>query len=182
MRLFLAIDIPEETKQQIWFTLEPMRFTYRNLNWTPFENYHITVQFFGEAPEENLSDLKDRLEQCLFEATPFDVQLRTGGVFIKNTIALYIDCYRQKKLETIVKAVRDDLGVKGPLTYTPHITIARYKIPSKQQYLLLKKKCQNLSFTQQFHVDAVSLYQSILKPSHAEYRPIHTFRLSEDLR
>lgn len=177
MRTFLAIEIPEHIKKNIGDTLSEFRLKYRNLNWIPQENYHITLYFFGDVPENKIKPLGQRIEECLFERKSFDISLKSGHIFIKNSIVLYITLFRQKEMEHIVKDIQADLGIQKPRPFIPHISIARYKIPSKQQYLLLKKKFGALSFDEEFHVDTIYLYKSVLKRPHAEYTQIQSFSL-----
>jgi 2'-5' RNA ligase len=177
MRTFLAIDIPNDVKEAIQEKIDPLMQEYRNINWTPPENYHITLHFFGIVPDEKIKPLGDRIEDCLFDAESFPIKLRSGGIFMRNSIVLHVNTYRSKKAEEVVKKIHTDLGIDEVRSFVPHISIARHKIPSKQQYLLLKKKLMALSFEEEFRVDEVHLYESILKRNHAVYTKVRTFSL-----
>lgn len=176
MRLFLAIDFPEETKKEIYDVITPIRLQYRRYKWVPQENYHITLHFFGDVPKETVPALVSRLEQCLFECKEFSLTLLSGGVFIRSNIVLYLDFYREKMIDVIVKKIREDLEHDGN-KYVPHITIARSRIPSKQQYLLIKKKLESVKPKMELPVTSVVLFESIKRRSYTEYREVARFPL-----
>jgi 2'-5' RNA ligase len=177
MRTFLAIDVPDDVKDAIQENLHPLMQEYRNINWTPLENYHITLHFFGNVPDEKIKPLSDRIEDCLFDAESFPIKLRSASIFMRNSIILHVNTYRSKKAEEVVKKIHADLGINEVRSFVPHISVARHKIPSKQQYLLLKKKLMTLSFEEEFLVDTVHLYESVLKKTHPTYKKVRSFSL-----
>lgn len=61
--------------------------------------------------------------------------------------------------------------------YLPHLTLARCRIPSKQQYLLLKKRLKKINIKVDFPVKKITLFQSILSGKKPVYKKIDTFNL-----
>ena len=49
MRLFTAIDIPEEIKTRLRLLVDRLRSTAK-LSWSPVANLHVTTKFIGEWP------------------------------------------------------------------------------------------------------------------------------------
>jgi 2'-5' RNA ligase len=80
-------------------------------------------------------------------------------------------------LEYLVRRIKDDLGAKDIKKYLPHVTIARWKIPSKQQYFLIKKKLQAMRIDLSFTVDHLFLYQSVSHKHHPVYKKLRQFDL-----
>ncbi|MFQ5335389.1 MAG: RNA 2',3'-cyclic phosphodiesterase, partial [Flavobacteriales bacterium] len=71
-RLFSGIEIPENIKSEL--TLLSTGITERaNLRFVPPENMHITLQFYGNVPEEDIPDLKRHLEQASANTKPFEL-------------------------------------------------------------------------------------------------------------
>ena len=62
--------------------------------------------------------------------------------------------------------------------FIPHLTIAKAKTPSKQQYLHLKKKLLKFPIDLNFPAKRIHLFESILKGPRPEYKKIAAFPLS----
>ena len=86
---------------------------------------------------------------------------------------------RQKMLEQIVENVRRVFSIADEKEYIPHLTIARYKVPSKQQYLLIKKKLENLNIDLEISVKNISLFETIAKGSKTEYKLLAEYQLGK---
>jgi 2'-5' RNA ligase len=56
MRLFTAIDLPEEMREKIGEFLARLR-PLADLRWTAVENLHITTKFIGEWPEGRIEEM-----------------------------------------------------------------------------------------------------------------------------
>lgn len=178
MRIFLGIKIPEQTIQVIEDALAPVKEANPHYRWGLPSNYHITVHFFGDVT--NVDPLVHRIEELLFAQEAFDLKLYSGGIFIGDAITLYVDFYRSRGIEEISRVIEEDVNDGKIYRFIPHITVARYKVPSKQQYLLAKKKMEGLTFEHEFRVREVTLFQSILTNKTPVYTPIHEFPLIEE--
>jgi 2'-5' RNA ligase len=60
MRLFVAVEIPQEVKTTLEAFLKPLRATAK-LSWSRLDNLHITTQFIGEWPEARLDEINHAL-------------------------------------------------------------------------------------------------------------------------
>lgn len=175
MRLFLAIDLPEKTKRELQKLLDPLQKEYPYFSWVPPINYHITVQFLGECTDKD--EVINRIEKSIFETKPFYMYASSTDLFINYKITLFVSFQREKNLEAMVKRLEDEFKIEDGKRYIPHLTFARYKIPSKQQYYLIKKKIENLEIDLQFPVDKIYLYESILTNKIPRYNKIKEFML-----
>src|SRR5580704_13099356 len=79
MRLFTAIEIPAEVKDNLRALLQRIR-PLANLNWSPEENLHITTKFIGEWPEARLPELKQTLVAVALPAG-IDIAIQGLGWF-----------------------------------------------------------------------------------------------------
>lgn len=179
MRIFLAIDIPDTVKKKLDDQLSELKKDQPFLNWIPSKNYHITLQFYGEV--DNVEKIKKRIENSVYDIPSFYMYSKGASLFIHHKIVLYIDFQRQKTLEELVSRIKPDADTpyhySQQYKYVPHLTIARYKIPSKQQYFHLKKKLEQLDIDVEFPVNKVTLYQSILQTQAPLYKKIDEFSL-----
>ncbi len=182
MRLFLAVEIPETIKNKLYQQITPLRRDYPQLTWVAPEYYHITMQFFGEV--SNTKELIGKIQDILYDAPAFSLFSLGTGLFIDRKITVYADFQREKKIEELVEKVRSTIATTNESSksykYIPHLTLARYKIPSKQQYLLMKKKLEQFEIDLEFFVDHVTLYQSVLEAQAPVYKKIFEFPLIKE--
>jgi len=182
MRLFLGVEIPESAKKTIRDAMLQIRDDYPEFFWIPEENYHLTVFFFGERSEERLNDVTEGIEQTLFDVDTSVLNIFGIKIFVKKDIAINVAFDRNKTLELVHNRIIIEVGEQVPQKndkYTPYTTIAKYKLPSKQQYFHLKKKLEKIKIDTGFPLDTIHLYQRIEKKPFPEYRILHTFQLQQ---
>jgi RNA 2',3'-cyclic 3'-phosphodiesterase len=177
MRLFLAIDPPENVKQEISNQLIVFKHEYPMFEWKNMENYHITLHFFGDVSDEK--SVFQRLKDLLYDAESFYLYSYNADMFTKNKITMFATFRREKKLESIVKKVKDRFYLPEQKIdrYVPHLTFAKYRIPSKQQYFVIKKKLSKLKIDVSFQVKKIYLFESILGGKTPVYKKIHSITL-----
>lgn len=180
MRLFLAIDIPSETKSSISDQLNELKDAYPDCSWTDKETYHVTVHFFGEVVHEE--KLKKRLHNLLFDCRSFYLYPRKINLFLRKNITFYVDFLRSKDLESIQEKCNQEFAPisEEQREFIPHITVGHYRIPSKQQYFLLKKRLEKTSIDGEFAVNSLVLYESNLNDGAPYYKVIESFPLIND--
>jgi len=61
MRLFTAIDIPNDVQRNLRVLVDRLRPAAR-IAWSAVEKMHVTTKFIGEWPEERLEDMKATLQ------------------------------------------------------------------------------------------------------------------------
>lgn len=176
MRLFLAIELSNKTKKEIDEQLSEIKKTYPQFQWVPIDNYHITVNFFGEIIDQK--KIISRLEQILYDKESFYFYSTSVDLFIHHKITIKLDFRREKKIEKINKSIKETFQIfENSVKFIPHLTLARYKIPSKQQYFVLKKRLAKVIVDVSFKINKLVLFESILGRSRSVYKKIHTFKL-----
>lgn len=127
MRVFIGIELDSSVKNKLKATDE---YLYQNGvrgNFTTKDNFHLTLEFIGEASYEETKKLKMIISEISYEL--FDLELESIGKF-KD----YIICYVKKteELLTLQKDLRARLKEGGfkveNRDYFPHITIVRKPI------------------------------------------------------
>jgi len=178
MRLFLAIDIPKSIKEKIYQDLIIFRNQYPKFNWVPFENYHITLYFFGETNKNESID--KRIKRVVFDQEGFYLYSKALDFFVKTKkMIIFLNFQRERKLEKLVEKVNKEFffDFHQEKKYLPHLTLARCRLPSKQQYFLLKKKIKQMKIDVFFPVKEIILFQSILGGKKPVYKKISTINL-----
>ena len=173
-RLFVAIDLPDSTRQLL-AGLDPH---IRGVRWTEAAQMHLTLAFFGDVPEDFEPELREKLVTIEFGA--FFLSVAGVGTFAAKGVPKIIWIGLGKAhphLFQIHKRVQEAalaVGIEPELRpWHPHITMARCRDVSAQS---LRKFLQsNGEFDAgMIHVEAFHLYSSKLTPA----GPIHTRELS----
>lgn len=134
VRTFVALQVPDETGDDIWTIQDSLRHLppMRDLRWSdPYES-HITLKFLGDTPISRLPALVDALDGVAAQWEPFLVRLGQLGAFpnVHRPNVLWLGVEEgEKALQHLYNAVEVALkkvGVKPERgDYHPHLTLAR---------------------------------------------------------
>jgi 2'-5' RNA ligase len=127
MRLFIAINFNEATKQQLLTLRDELRSQSKGRVTLP-ENLHLTLAFSGECNEKQTEAIKSVLTQITFD--PFDLTINQLGRFQRNGKEIWwAGIQETKPLFSLQSSLTDKL-IKAGFTvdkrkYSPHITLGR---------------------------------------------------------
>ena len=131
MRLFVAINLPDETRAAVHDALSPLRNAVPELRWIGAERLHLTVRFLGEQPGELVHALADVLADAARKSATMTLSLATVGAFpgFKRARVVWLGVDYEPKLELLFHDVETacmSLGfeVEGR-AFRPHLTLAR---------------------------------------------------------
>jgi len=177
MRLFLAIELPTKAQQIINNSLRDLREIYPDFNWVFLENYHVTLYFFGETEKKEI--IIERIKKNIFDQESFHLYSGYLDFFMRKKIIIFLNFLREKRLEELVKKINKEFyfDFSQQKKYLPHLTLARCRIPSKQQYFVLKKRLKQINITTDFPVKKITLFQSILSEKKPVYKKVYVFDL-----
>ena len=168
MKLLLTIELSDKTKKEITDQLSDLKKTYPQFQWEPAENYSILVHSFEGSSEPKM--VINKLEPALYDKEPFYLYADAVNLTIHNKITLYLNFRREKGIEKISKDIKEQFQIaQSPERYVPRLILANYKIPSKQQYFVIKKRLAKLEIDLSFKINRLSLFK--------ENKKIHTFKL-----
>lgn len=142
MQLSLAIKIPDVTKKAILEQLSPLNDEYKVFQWLPSEEYTIELFNFGKVEESKIDPLCEMIERGVFDMPAFTLYSELLHMMMRNNITFYVGFQTSKPMERLVKQLKQSFKIEDNLIFFPHLPVARYKIPSKQQYLLIKRSAQ----------------------------------------
>lgn len=135
MRLFAAVQPPPAVLDHLENTLAvtrgetvpgPGARQAGGLRWTPPQDRHVTVAFFGEVPEGYLDDVAHGLDDVAARHRAFEAALRGAGLFDGRT--LWVGCAGDGWAPLMADTCRlgtELLGLAEDHRSRPHLTIAR---------------------------------------------------------
>jgi len=177
MRLFLAIKFPDNIKAEINNSLKDIKNEYKDLSWVEDNDYYITVHIFGD--NNDVSKVVPKIEDALFDSYSFHMYSSECKLHLRRKIFALLGFLRNKELEQIVSNINTVFNSQIKIKYVPQLILARYRIPSKQQYLLLKKKISNVNIDISFKVSKLTLFDCINYDTRPEYKILKEFKLIE---
>lgn len=154
----LKIELSEETKKEIVDQLADFKKLYPQFQWEKTENYNILVHSFGEFSDKKSTI--EKIETALFDKNLFYLYSFEVALTIGNNIVLFMDFRREKEIERISESIkRISSRLESSEKFVPRLILAKYKIPSKQQYFVIKKRLSNLEIDISFKVNKLSLFE-----------------------
>jgi RNA 2',3'-cyclic 3'-phosphodiesterase len=180
MRLFVALDIPESVRHEFRELIARLKPEYNGARWVRPEGMHITLKFLGETDEAKLDSIRAALSSVRSRQT-VDSDFRGIGFFPNEFGPKVMWCGIEAspslpQLAGNVNRALQPLGFPDESHhFTPHLTLARFN--SHKGLDTLVRAANNLKSydfgsarSSEFH-----LFQSVLKPSGAEYTRLATF-------
>ncbi len=183
MRLFAAMDVPEDVRAAIAAAVAKLRGACRSAHWARAEGLHVTLKFIGEVAPEKAEGIESALAAVPFPA-PIAIDFRGLGFFPndRHPRVLWAGVKAGPALAALAAGVQtalEPLGIAGEARpFSPHLTLARFNSPRALGNLHAAIQAAGpLAFggtvAKEFH-----LYQSVLKPGGAEYTRLATFAFS----
>ena len=173
MRLFVAVQVPEELKK-IAASLSK-ELPADAITPVKPENMHLTLRFIGEVDEKAKDEIVQRLEKIRFKM--FRCTLRGVGVFPSEDYVrvVWAGVESGGALETLANDVIGALegyGKEEERKFTAHLTIVRVRRKIDAAPFLKKHKDDVFGG---FTIPRFELMESILGPSGPEYRLVKGF-------
>ncbi|WP_413577377.1 RNA 2',3'-cyclic phosphodiesterase [Bdellovibrio sp. HCB290] len=180
-RLFFALNATDPLSTTFLPTYKKLRINADQkemvVKWVPLENYHITVSFMGECPEENIPALSQALQDACAQTQPFHLKIEDMGAFSSEHDArtLWLGVQNKKCLGEFKDLLDGMLKERNLLTFIdkrefkPHLTIARLRNPRSVKDMLSPFKRKSFGKIQ---VNEIVLYESKLAGAFPVYTPI----------
>ncbi len=126
LRIFVGLRIPPLHRQQLCL----LQHGNDGAKWGPEENFHLTLRFIGEVPEPFCADIDAALGEI--KAPAFDLTIKGVGQFgDRKPRAIWADliaCPELSHLQSKIEIALQRCGLPPEgRTFTPHITLARFR-------------------------------------------------------
>ncbi len=139
MRLFVAIEIPQDIRQQLEAGSREMRPHLPRARWVRPERMHLTLLFLGETDRERVPVLDQRLGEVFDSFRPLVIRVSGLGAFPprgrRRVLWAGVDADGdltglQAAVEAVVERVTGQQVVKKKgKPYHAHVTLARCQPP-----------------------------------------------------
>lgn len=182
MRIFIAIELEDEMRAYLADVQERTRRECKRGNFTPPENFHLTLRFIGEATGQDVELLKEAMEETGFRNRNFPLTLDKIGFFPKGTRGvLWTGVQQNAALLRIFSTLEKNLSKQGfpreKKGLSPHITLGRDVEPFRgfqevQRKVIVEKKTML--------VTKISLMESVRMGPRLIYKPIYSVNLQEE--
>jgi 2'-5' RNA ligase len=185
VRVFVALDVPEEVRAALREVIARLRETGGRARWVRTEGMHITLKFIGETPEATIPPIRDALAG-LRSPSPVEMTFRGLGFFpdARRPRVFWAGIESSPNLAEIAAGVERALEPLGfpreARAFHAHLTLARLEAGAGAGQL--REAVERLGAAD-FGVARAAefyLYQSVLKPSGAEYTRLASFRFVEN--
>ncbi|MBI2119104.1 MAG: RNA 2',3'-cyclic phosphodiesterase [Elusimicrobia bacterium] len=185
MRLFIAVDCPQELKSSLSQFLKNSFQTIpqKGMKWVRAEHFHLTLRFLGEVEESRVQLLEDTLTDSLGGVQSFSSKFTTFGFFpsSKRARIFWIGLDDSKeKLANLAKKIEEGLIVnnfgKSDKEFSAHLTLARFSLTPLPIVLQQIEKIKSPSFAE-LKISQVLLMQSVLQPEGPHYVVLKQFLL-----
>ena len=160
-RLFVALwptsDVIEQLRQLDRPSIDGLR-------WTTEDQWHVTLQFLGEADQDAIAD---RLTSARWTTRPLEMKLGPEVTLLGREIVCLPAA--APGLDKLARQVSDVTGVRRTNKFKGHLTLARArnKVPKAALEAL-----KGTRFEAGWTADKVALVRSALTPGGARYQTV----------
>lgn len=184
MRLFVALDLPEEVRHEFRELIARLKKECPAARWVRPEGIHVTLKFIGEREDIDMGSIREALAPVRSEQA-VEMEFRGLGFFpdARRPRVVWCGVEASANLAALageVAGALEALGIERETReYTPHLTLARLE-PGKisagemRKLVLAAESLEGESFGTA-RAGEFYLFESILKPAGAEYRKLQAF-------
>jgi len=192
MRLFIAINLPQEIKNKIWKDFAYSRNSLEFARFTAPENLHVTLAFLGEQNEDVLPKIEVVLKETVNGIGQHPIRIigcRIGpSDMIPRMLWLETDRDSESFLRTLTQQVKMGLALKSidfdqTHGFNNHVTLARFSDRWQRDFLSKndKQKSEEIkqikeslpeSVSLPFEAVSIILFESSEKDSQRIYSPL----------
>lgn len=177
-RVFAAIVPPPAVRSELFSLSGRIAAALGNikLRRVPAENLHITLRFIGEASDADVADLQKNAKIAADLETAFVQRVGELGVFRnRGGCAVWVGIKDDAENTTSAKLAEIAAKLGGGVVkqFVPHLTLGRTRTK-------IRRIPNNIQVTpMEFTVNELVIFESVLKPTGAEYSIISRHPLSK---
>ena len=179
LRLFFAVPLPEEIKQQAQQISQQCDCPGLKISWEGPEQMHFTLKFLGDTPQDQLSQLAEVAQTVAQSHPPHQITVAGVGAFpnIHRPRIIWVGCRAGSQQLTALGTDLDQALAKAKLAepeqrdFIPHLTLGRVRQGRNFAELTASLRELNDYVLGQTSVDHFVLMRSDLQPGRP---PIYT--------
>jgi len=185
IRTFIAIDLPEATRQGLAAVREQLKQSRAGVRWVKPDSIHLTLKFLGNISPAQVEDIAAAAAQEVRDEPPITLGAAGLGAFPSRRkprviwIGMEGEVQRLTRLQARVENALEPLGfVREKRVFRPHLTIGRVKDHRRLQAPIDAMTTLELPEFDSFDVTEIILYKSDLRPTGAIYTKLHRIPLA----
>ncbi len=180
IRLFIALNIPEDIRDRINSLRKEAEDKHDKLKWEPKEKLHLTLKFIGEVKKELVGEIAEELEFiCNYRA--INCRLTKFGFFYAHNEPriLWIGLHTDEIIYNLVEELNSRLEKfsipREKKKFNSHISVLRIRGKTGEQFVesFKKFKIPDVEFT----ANEITLVKSELLPLGSRYTEIKKYNL-----
>jgi 2'-5' RNA ligase len=185
IRSFIAIDLPQETRQGLTVIQEHLRQSRAAVRWVKPGSIHLTLKFLGIVHPAQIDDIAAVAAQVVRNEPVFTLCAAGLGSFPsqRNPRVIWVGLQGElERLSHIQARLEDGLVPLGfareQRKFRPHLTLGRLKDRGNRQALIEAMAELEIPEFDSFDVTEIILYKSDLRPTGAIYTKLHRMPLA----
>jgi RNA 2',3'-cyclic 3'-phosphodiesterase len=180
LRLFVGVGVPELQLTAVDKSVTPVKAKLATARWVSVPNQHVTMKFLGWVPGQLAREVVDAARTAATGRTPWTTELTHLGAFpsTRRARVLWVGLDdRQGAMSSLAAAIDEAVEPLGfepeKRAFTPHLTLARLKVPGRIPDLgdLVDEA------RRPFRIDELRIYRSHLSPRGARYEIVERLLL-----
>ncbi len=184
MRTFIAIELEDDLKERLSALIEEFMSVSQNIRWVKKQGMHLTLKFLGEIDQDKIQEIESLMTAIAHETDAFPLQIKGTGAFPvgkRNPRVIWVGITENSdllRLQDEVESGCERFGFsREKRRFHPHLTLGRVKDYSKMGGVLPLIEKKKEIFFGEMTVKKITFFQSVLKPTGAEYRVLAEYHL-----
>ena len=130
-RLFIAIELPSEVRQEMTFLQQRLARRAQGFHWVAASQMHMTLLFLGETPDARLDDVRPVMAAAAAGMMPLELALGPVGTFGRPALprVIWVAVHAPPALFVIQQRLAEGCQEQGLAAdrhpFTPHLTLGR---------------------------------------------------------
>ncbi len=186
VRLFAAIALPDFVKDELAKLQTDIKKSGFSAKWTPPENIHLTMKFFGDTPVSAIEAIGRALASAAEGVAPLTLRAQGLSVFPgpRRARVLWTGTGGETdRLAVLNQQVEDHLAAIGfekeARPFKAHLTLARFKGKVDPEAVVAVMTRYGDFVSESFKANALCLFESRLTPQGAVYRKLQSYGLTD---
>lgn len=167
MRLFFAINFPEDVRAAIRDASRPIRETAPSVRWTSAEKLHLTVRFLGEVDPTRIDAIARAGAAVARRHGPVELALSGIGAFPnpRRPRVVWMGVDRSPRLELIAHELEEAIAPLGfepdGRAFRPHVTLARVREESQREVARALSAVPPVEIAEAVMAETIELMRSV---------------------
>jgi 2'-5' RNA ligase len=127
--VFLALRFSRTTQERLHSIQQELKQYLFNWHFIPDQNFHLTLRFFGDTPQEMINRIDDTCKRLAPQMHPFQLHLNHIDYFGSPSSArvLFADGDASPGLDRLVSEIRREFPEDADQRseFRPHVTLAK---------------------------------------------------------